>query len=116
MSDNLYSVDRLVEFGMGFALAQQMVRTMNDSMQKMHIPGTMNPMERTRAQSYFVVQEGRSAGPFSEHELVRLIAEGKVTKETLVWRQGLPNWKSAVDVPDVLRLVALTPPPLPEGV
>ena len=43
---NFFSMDRLVEFGMGLTVAQQMIKTMNESMTTMHIPGAMNSMEK----------------------------------------------------------------------
>jgi hypothetical protein len=112
-SSNFYSIDRLVEFGMGMAMAQQMVKTMNETMTTMHIPGVQNPMgpQRTMPQQvYYAVFEGKQAGPFSETEIVRLIADKKLSKETLVWHPGLVDWKTAENIPEILRLVALTPP------
>jgi hypothetical protein len=42
MSENsFYSMDRLFEFGMSMAIAQQMVNSINDMMAKMYIPGSM---------------------------------------------------------------------------
>ena len=46
-NNSFFSIDKLVEFGMGMAIAQQMVQTMNKSMVDMHIPGAMNPMSNT---------------------------------------------------------------------
>jgi hypothetical protein len=60
--------------------------------------------------------DGKQAGPFSENELSRLITEGKVKKDTYVWCPGMAKWELVENVADVLRLVALTPPPFnPEG-
>jgi hypothetical protein len=108
---SFFSMDRLVEFGMGMTIAQQMVKTMNQSMTSMHVPGAMNPMEKTPQQFFYAMIEGKQAGPFSEQELARLIAEKKVVKETYVWMPSLPSWKMAEQVPEVLKLVALAPPP-----
>jgi len=110
-NDSFFSIDRLVEFGMGMAVAQQMVKTMNDAMTNMHIPGTMNPMQTAPQQFYYAIIEGRQAGPFSEQELVRLINEKKIVKETYIWKQGLVKWEIAEKIPEVLKLVALAPPP-----
>ena len=108
---SFFSMDRLVEFGMGMTVAQQMVTTMNQSMNNMHVPGAMNPMEKPRQQFFYAMIEGKQAGPFSEKELARLISEKKVVKETYVWMPSLPSWKMAEQVPEVLKLVALAPPP-----
>ena len=109
--ESFFSINRLVEFGMGVAIAQQMVRTMNESINTMQIPGSMNPMQNTVQQFYYVIIEGKQAGPFSESELSRLISEKKVSKETFVWKPGMSNWEIAENVPMILKLVALSPPP-----
>jgi hypothetical protein len=116
---SFYSIDRLVEFGMGIAVAQQMVQSMNHTMQNMYIPGASNPMccnslSVSPERVYYAVLEGKQAGPFSETELVRLINDKKISKETYVWHLGLREWKTAENVPEILRLVALSPPPIGE--
>lgn len=115
-NNNFYSIDKLVEFGLGIAVAQQMVNSMNHSLQNAHIPGAGNPMTQQRPNySYHVILKGKPAGPFSEQEMSRMISEGKVTKGTHVWRPGMPKWDLTENVPDVLRLVALAPPPFTPG-
>ena len=39
-NNSFFSIDRLVEFGMSMAVANQMVQTMNQFMQAMHVPGS----------------------------------------------------------------------------
>ena len=112
--NNFYSIDRLVEFGMSMAIAQQMVKSMNDMMANMRIPGAMNPMypgtPQQGAQVIYAMIDGKQAGPFSETECGRLIAEKKIVKETYVWMPGMKDWQLAENTPSVLRLVALAPP------
>jgi len=120
MEQNFYSTDRLVEFGMSIAIAQQMVKSMNEMMAttkvpdpRMHTvlpqkPGQILPVLPERI--YYAVFEGKQAGPFSETEIARLIADKKITKESLLWHPGLDAWKTAENIPEILRLVALTPP------
>jgi hypothetical protein len=112
--NNFYSIDRLIEFGMGMSIAQQMVKSMNDTMQNMRVPGAGNPIPQAAVvqRVYYAVLDGKQAGPFSETEIVRLIADRKLSKETYVWYPGLTAWKTAENIPAILRLVALTPPPL----
>ena len=117
--ENLFSIDRLVEFGLGIGVAQQMVKSMNHALQNTYLPGTMNPMNSLNpleggarpAAAFFVILDGKQAGPFSEGELTRLIAQGSVDKSSYVWKAGMPNWARCENVPEVLRLVALCPPP-----
>jgi hypothetical protein len=113
--DSFFSINRLVEFGMGMAVAQQMVNTMNSAMTNMHVPGSMNPKQTTAPQFYYAMIEGNQAGPFSEQELSRLIAEKKVVKETYIWKPGLPKWEIAEKLPEILKLVALAPPPFQQN-
>ena len=111
-NDNFYSIDRLVEFGLGIGVAQQMVKSMNHALANTYIPGSMNPMDTQRVPTiFYVALEGKPAGPFSEEQISRLIAEGKVTKTTYVWKPGMTKWDFTENVPDVLKLVALSPPP-----
>ncbi len=105
------SIDRLIEFGVGMAIAQQMVQTMNHAMQNLHIAGTMNPMQTNVPNSYYVVVNEKQAGPFSESEMASMITQKKITNETYVWHQGMKNWEKAENIPSILRLVAMTPPP-----
>lgn len=116
-NDNFFSVDKLVEFGLGMAVAQQMVNSMNHAMQNTYIPGAQNPMQQNRIPiSFFAVIDGQRAGPFSESELSRFVSEGKINKTTLLWRAGMSNWAAAESMPDFLRIIALSPPPLPTSI
>lgn len=112
-TDNFFSIDRLVEFGLGIGVAQQMVKSMNHALQNTYIPGAMNPMAGMPGalSAFFVILDGKQAGPFSEEELTRLISQGTVSKTTHVWKAGMPKWELCENVPEVLRLVALCPPP-----
>jgi hypothetical protein len=111
---SFYSVDRLLEFGMSMAVAQQMVKSMNDMMANMHIPGSMNH-SRTFDQSnpnniFYAIIDGKQEGPFSETEFAGLITSKKVVKETYVWKPGMIDWQLAEKIPSVLQIVAITPP------
>jgi hypothetical protein len=109
--DSFFSINRLVEFGLGVAVAQQMVTTMNNAIANMHVPGAMNTMQSPSQQFYYAMIEGFQAGPFSEQELSRLIEQKKIVKETYIWRPGLSSWEIAEKLPEILKLVALAPPP-----
>ena len=114
---SFYSIDRLVEFGLTLGVATQMANSMNAGLQAMQIPGARNPMQPNAPAEdqppFYAVLDDKPVGPLATSELSRLIAEGRVTKETYVWKPGMANWQLAENVPDVLRLVALTPPPVP---
>ena len=115
-----FSMDRLLEFGMSAAVAGQVMRTMNQTMNETMQPwppsmkpGTAMPNPAMPpSHLYYLALEGKQAGPFSETEIVRLVNEKRITKDTLVWHQGMPAWKRAEDLPEMLRIIALAPPPL----
>ncbi len=111
--NNFYSIDKLVEFGMGVAVANQMVNSMNQAIDKMKIPGSGNPITANVSPVYYAVIDGKCEGPYSLTELSRLIADKKIVKETYVWKPGMASWDIVQNVSEVLSLVALTPPPVP---
>lgn len=117
-TDNFFSVERLVEFGMGMGIAQQMVRSMNSALQDAYLPsaqathltGLQPPILPV---NFFAVIDGLQAGPFTEAEISRLVAECRITKATYIWRPGMLQWEFAENVPEFLRIIALAPPPPP---
>lgn len=114
MNDNsFFSIDRLVEFGLGMSMAQQMVQTMNQSMQQMHVPGSIQTMPTPQIQPFYVAVDGQSVGPLTEGDFTRLVVNKQVTKDTLVWMPGMLGWKPIEQVPSILKIIALAPPPIP---
>ena len=111
-NSSFFSIDRLIEFGLGMGIARQMVGMMNQSMQSMYVPGSIQSMPSSIAQTYFVAINGQQVGPLNDSELSQLISQKKVTKDTLAWMPGMIGWKPIEQVPAILKLVALTPPPL----
>lgn len=111
--NNFYSIDKLIEFGMGIAMAQQMVKIMNETMQNMYVPGSPQNIISPQSASIYVVIEGNPVGPISEKEFSTLVTDQRVTKDSLVWMPGMLGWKVLEEVPNILRIIALTPPPLP---
>ena len=113
MSDNdFYSMDRLIEFGLGVNIARQMVNCMNQGMQNMHIPGSMQNVQPQQSTIYYVAIEGKQAGPFNESEMMQLVNLKKIDKDTLAWMPGMNAWQPIANVPSILKLIAVTPPPL----
>ena len=114
MYNGFYSMDRLIEFGMSMAVANQMVNSMNQAIKQMDVPGAgrSNPVT-THEPIYYAVIDGKQAGPYSKTEISRLVNEKKIGKETYVWKPGMEKWELAQNVDEILRLVALSPPPMP---
>lgn len=114
MNDNsFFSIDRLVEFGLGMAMARQMVQVMNQSMKQMYVPGSMQSMPTSQPPTFYVAIEGRSVGPLTESEFSNLVSNKKVTKDSLAWMPGMLGWQPIEQIPQILKIVALVPPPIP---
>lgn len=111
---NFFSIDRLVEFGMSAAIAQQMVQSMNQSIRNMYVPGSIQSMPQQAPAVFYVALDGKQTGPLNEAELARLIMQKQVNKDTLAWMPGMTAWQSIEQVPAILKIIALTPPPLAE--
>lgn len=62
---------------------------------------------------WFAAIGGAQQGPFDEAALAAQIRAGAVTRVSLVWHEGLANWTAADQVPELARLFASVPPPLP---
>ena len=112
MSDynSFNTIDHLVEFGMGIAIAQQMVNTMNHCIGNMKIPGAGNGLTPNNpAPKYHILANDAVAGPFTEEELDTLAKAKTLTSETMVWKPGMNGWMQAKNVPEVQKVIMLNP-------
>ena len=58
---------------------------------------------------YFYIKEGIKSGPFDLEDL----KSEEVKRETLVWFQGIKDWKKASEIKELDELFIHLPPPLP---
>ena len=109
---SFFSIDRLVEFGLGMGLAQQMVGMMNQYMQSMYVPGSVQSMPQPMPQTYYVAIDGKQVGPLNDNDVAQFVSQKRIDKNTLGWVPGMLAWKPIEQVPAILKVIALTPPPL----
>ncbi len=64
---------------------------------------------------WHLAKDGQTSGPYSRARLGRMVTEGGLTRETLVWTQGQDGWKKADDVAELAQLFTVLPPPPPPG-
>lgn len=62
--------------------------------------------------NWYYAVGGQRHGPFARDEFIRLIGTGVITDATLVWREGLPEWRPFAEVKAELGPL---PPPVPAG-
>lgn len=96
-----YPMNGLYAYQMGTAYGQLLMDM------RAQVPGQPN------GNIYYVADSGKSEGPYSFDELRVLIREGKVTRDTYLWKPGMTDWQYAVSINEVTPLVSQLPPPLP---
>ena len=105
---------------MGGAIGQNMAGMMNGMMQGMN--GQQQPGTQQRPQgmtppipniAYHVVQNGQATGPFDMGVLSQMVNAGTLTKESLVWKQGMEGWVKAETVQELQPLFGSAIPPVP---
>jgi len=97
--------------GMGFAMMGQMTQ----AGMPQAAPGFGAPPPLPQASQFFIAVGGQQAGPYAVSALADFVKAGQVTSDTLVWKQGMPNWITAGQVSELTSLFGQTPPPIPGG-
>lgn len=62
---------------------------------------------------WHIAEAGAAKGPFGRGHLGRLVADGSLTRDTLVWAQGMEGWRPAGEVTELAQLFTVMPPPPP---
>ncbi len=98
-----------MSMGMGFAMANQMGQTMGQASPETN----NNPPPLPQSTQFYAAMEGQKKGPLDIATLQQYVQSGQLTKQTLVWRQGMDNWKPAEQVEELRNNFDTEPPPLP---
>ncbi|MFJ2954221.1 SPFH domain-containing protein [Streptomyces sp. NPDC087270] len=76
-------------------------------------PAAATPPPLPQPAQWFVGIGGAQQGPYDAAALSGLVGAGTLTRETLVWKDGMAGWLPAAQVPEVGGLFGAVPPPLP---
>ena len=104
--------------GLGVAVGQQVAQGMATSSnaassQPQHAaPPPLPPLPS--ATPWFVAVGGAQQGPFDAAAVSGMVASGQLTRETLVWQQGMGAWTAAGEVAALNAFFGAVPPPLPQ--
>jgi len=105
--------------GMGAGLGMQMGNMFNQGpwgQAPQVAPMTPPPPPPPPAEhTWHVAENGNVTGPFSTAAMGRMVTEGKVDRDTMVWTQGQDGWMRAEDVADLVAIFTVAPPPPPPG-
>ena len=101
----------MTSMAMGGVVGQKMAETMSSAM------SGMNPNAQQAAIpppipaiSYYVAVNGQAQGAFPIEVLKQMSQNGQLTKETLVWKQGMENWEKAGTVEELKNIFVEIPP------
>ncbi|MHC0444264.1 SPFH domain-containing protein [Flavobacterium sp. 3-218] len=97
--------------GMGVGLA--MSGMMNQTHVQQQPQNTPPPIPAES--NYYVAINNQQSGPFTKNQIKEMEKTGQFVQETLVWCQGLSDWKKAVEVEDLKNIFEQSPPPLPNN-
>ncbi len=93
----------------GMALGKAVGENLADSIRSINSPSTPPPIPEV---SFYLALEGEAAGPFKKTELREKISSGTLTRDTLVWTEGMKEWQPAGETK---ALQDLFPPPIPKS-
>ena len=104
----------MASMAVGGAVGQNIAGAMNNIMggiNQQTVPGAVPPPIPTAA--YHVAANGQATGPFALSTLAQMAANGQLTEDSLVWKNGMAQWEKAIAV-DELKGLFSTMPPIPE--
>jgi len=117
-----------VGIGMGFGMGGQMGNAMGGAFTNMvqqpgitpgfsggavQPPPMPGPPPLPTALQLFVAINGQQSGPFDLPALQQMALQGQLTRESLVWKQGMASWAAAGTVDDLAPVFGSVPPPMP---
>jgi membrane protease subunit (stomatin/prohibitin family) len=100
-----------VGLGAGYVIAQQL----GSALSSPPAASASAPPPLPKELSFYVALDGKQAGPFAGPQLRDQMTAGKLSRETLVWQEGMTQWTPAGQVPALAGFFASVPPPVPQG-
>jgi membrane protease subunit (stomatin/prohibitin family) len=96
--------------GMGMAMAGQMAQGGPwGAAPAASSPPPPPPVEHV----WHIAVAGEVTGPFSKASMGRMVTDGKLNRDSMVWTQGQDGWMKADEVMELAQLFTVLPPPPP---
>ena len=104
--------------GMGFGMGNvmgNMTGNMNTGNQnKADSSGNASPPPPpSKNVQYFVLLENKQNGPHNLNAIQDMINSNMINRQTLVWKEGMPDWRNIMDQNDLKEMFDKIPPPPP---
>lgn len=110
MNNNVYSIDKLIEFGMTSAVAKQMVDSMSTIVKNSNSIIDMTQLHSQNQNVYFLVVDNKPSGVYFLSDIIKMINEKKISNNTLAWKKGMLKWEKIEKFPEIIELIAIQPP------
>ncbi len=101
----------MASMAVGGAVGQNIAGSMNNMMSGINQPtnvGVTPPPVPTVV--YHVAVNGQATGPFDIATLMQMANVGQLTVDSLVWKNGMPEWVKAGEVDELKGLFTVIPP------
>ena len=107
-----------VGMGMGFGMGNvmgNMTGNMNTGNQnKADSSGNASPPPPpSKNVQYFVLLENKQNGPHNLNAIQDMINSNMINRKTLVWKEGMSDWRNIMDQNDLKEMFDKKPPPPP---
>ena len=110
-----------VGVGMGLGIGGQMAGTMGGllagqahlQMQPANGDAPSAPPPLPPQVQFYLAVNGQQAGPFDMDTLQQMVQSGQLTRDSLVWKQGMSAWDAAGQVTELSVVFGAVPPPIP---
>ncbi len=100
-------IAKMMELGIGLSMVQQMPGLMNGVFAASAAPNKTVTPPPIQPSGFYIAVDGKQAGPFTDDEMKRMVEGELVHNDTLVWKQGMPQWSKASEVPEVNKILLM---------
>ncbi|MBX2868555.1 MAG: SPFH domain-containing protein [Acidiferrobacterales bacterium] len=109
-ADNPGGGGEAIAMGMGFAMANKLGATLNAPPDS---PAPAGPPPVPEAPQYYIVVDGKRAGPYDPDEMIEQAQNGSLHRKSLVWRGGMRKWRVASELDEITEILDHIPPEIP---
>lgn len=90
------------------SVVEKQSEMVENTTQQPYQPQTPPPIQPI---SFYVAVNGQSYGPYDMNALTQMFTNGTLTRQTLVWKQGMANWAPVTMVAELQNIFSV--PPIP---
>lgn len=105
----------MASMAVGGAVGQNIAGSMNTMMSGINQPVQPSSIPPIPTVSYYVAVNGQAMGPYDKNVLKQMTISGSFSKNSLVWKAGMPDWKKAEEVGELQEVFNSVMPQVPEG-